>query len=145
MSSFELKDRTKPGHRRFIALWLVDPTLRILSTANVPPQRLDWWMDSLLGISAEDRDAALSKMPPEIVALLKENGLDANTPPSPEGSLSPELMDMIRQHLNAGGEALPITAEEAREHRAKLMAERSAFVQETEKGWQRHSYSFCEH
>ncbi|KAG5808941.1 hypothetical protein H9Q74_008892 [Fusarium xylarioides] len=41
-SSFKLQDPTKPGHRRFIALWLVDPHRRILSTANVPPQQKDW-------------------------------------------------------------------------------------------------------
>ncbi|KAF4343552.1 hypothetical protein FBEOM_2461 [Fusarium beomiforme] len=39
--SFELQDPTKPGHRRFIALWLVDPHRRIISTANVPPQQKD--------------------------------------------------------------------------------------------------------
>ena len=49
VSSLQLVDPTKPGHRRFIALWLVDPTRRIISTANVPPQRLDWYMESLLG------------------------------------------------------------------------------------------------
>jgi hypothetical protein len=36
-SSFKLVDPTKPEYRRSIALWLVDPTLRIISTANVPP------------------------------------------------------------------------------------------------------------
>lgn len=46
MSSFKLQDPTKPGHRRFIALWLVDPHRRILSTANVPPQQKDWWTGS---------------------------------------------------------------------------------------------------
>lgn len=46
MSSFKLEDPTKPGHRRFIALWLVDPHRRILSTANVPPQQKDWWTGS---------------------------------------------------------------------------------------------------
>ncbi|CAJ2504217.1 Uu.00g116110.m01.CDS01 [Anthostomella pinea] len=42
VSSFRLQDATKPGHRRFIVLWLVDPNLRVISTANVPPQQLDW-------------------------------------------------------------------------------------------------------
>ncbi|KAL7917333.1 hypothetical protein ACQKWADRAFT_307037 [Trichoderma austrokoningii] len=45
VSSFRLKDATKPGHRRFLALWLVDPHERIVSTANVPPQQRDWWTD----------------------------------------------------------------------------------------------------
>lgn len=46
VSSFRLKDATKPGHRRFLALWLVDPHERIVSTANVPPQQRDWYADS---------------------------------------------------------------------------------------------------
>jgi hypothetical protein len=39
---FGLADRTKPGHRRYLVLWLVDPHMRIMSTADVPPQQLSW-------------------------------------------------------------------------------------------------------
>jgi hypothetical protein len=34
---FELEDKTKLGHRRFIALWLVDLLTRVINTGNVPP------------------------------------------------------------------------------------------------------------
>ncbi|KAL1965794.1 hypothetical protein VTN77DRAFT_5115 [Rasamsonia byssochlamydoides] len=40
---FRLADPTKPGHRKIFAMFLVDPYVRVLSTANVPPQRRDWW------------------------------------------------------------------------------------------------------
>lgn len=40
---FRLADATKPGHRKILAMFLVDPHIPILSTANVPPQRKDWW------------------------------------------------------------------------------------------------------
>lgn len=40
---FELVDKSRPGHRRFLALWLVDPHYRICSTRNVPPQQESWW------------------------------------------------------------------------------------------------------
>jgi hypothetical protein len=40
---FKLADPTRPGHRRFIVMWLVDPHYRICSTRNVPPQQHDWW------------------------------------------------------------------------------------------------------
>jgi hypothetical protein len=43
---FSLEDKTKPGHRRFLVLWLVDPMYRVLSTANVPPQSQQWWKDA---------------------------------------------------------------------------------------------------
>lgn len=42
VSSFSLADRSKRGHRKILALFLVDPHRRIISSANVPPQREDW-------------------------------------------------------------------------------------------------------
>ncbi|KAJ5584670.1 uncharacterized protein N7459_004470 [Penicillium hispanicum] len=45
MTQCELKDKTKPGHTRSIVFYLVDPNMRIVSTANIPPQRLDWTLD----------------------------------------------------------------------------------------------------
>ena len=44
---FELVDRTKPGHRKILALFLVDPNIKIISSANVPCQRRDWWKDEI--------------------------------------------------------------------------------------------------
>ncbi|KAL2827946.1 hypothetical protein BDW59DRAFT_159904 [Aspergillus cavernicola] len=42
VSPFSLADRSKPGHRKILAFFLIDPTRRIISTANIPPQREDW-------------------------------------------------------------------------------------------------------
>ena len=42
VSPFSLEDRSKPGHRKILALFLVDPHRRVISSANVPPQREDW-------------------------------------------------------------------------------------------------------
>lgn len=47
LSPVSLKDRSKPGHQKVLTLFLVDPHTRVLSTANVPPQRKDWWLDIL--------------------------------------------------------------------------------------------------
>lgn len=44
---FALEDRTKPGHRKILALFLVDPNVRVISTAHVPAQRMDWWAREL--------------------------------------------------------------------------------------------------
>jgi len=44
---FELADSTHTGHRKILALFLVDPNIRIISTANVPCQRRDWWSDAV--------------------------------------------------------------------------------------------------
>ena len=44
VSPFQLADPLKPGHRKVLALFLVDPHIKIPSTANVPPQQMDWWV-----------------------------------------------------------------------------------------------------
>jgi hypothetical protein len=146
VSSFHLKDPTKPGHRRFIALWLVDPFQRVISTANVPPQQLDWWIDGVIGSTPEARKEALAKLPVELVVLLKEKGLE--TDPSmvtPEAKLPQELMEMTREYFMADGDMSSMSLEEAKEYRLKLMSERSAFVKVAEDGYQQHTYGFCEH
>ena len=55
---FELVNSFKPGHRKILVFFLVDPTQRILSTANVPPQQASWF--------------AGPQMPPSSVMTLKE-------------------------------------------------------------------------
>lgn len=48
--SFGLADSSKPGYRKILAMFLVDPHIRILSTANVPPQRRDWWAEEVVKV-----------------------------------------------------------------------------------------------
>lgn len=105
---------------------------------------MNWWVDSVFGNSADTRSAAMAKLPPEIVALLKEGGAEAEIAAG-GAKLPPELMEMVREHLHADADALPMGIEEARQHRLKLMEERSAHVKTSEKGWRDASYSFCEH
>lgn len=45
VSPFSLADRTRPGHRKILALFLVDPHTRIPSSAHAPPQQKDWWRE----------------------------------------------------------------------------------------------------
>ena len=143
VSPFHLEDRTKPGHRRFIALWLVDPTLRIISTANVPPQQMDWWVDSVFGTTADARKAAAARLPAEVMALIKDKDLDAYLSAAENAALPPELMELVRENFDA--DTLPIGIEEAKDHRTALMKERGAFSKTAYEGWRTHSYSFCEH
>lgn len=44
---FRLGDPTKPGHRKILALFLVDPHIQVISTQNIPCQRRDWWAEEL--------------------------------------------------------------------------------------------------
>ncbi|MFI6943261.1 DUF4246 domain-containing protein [Streptomyces sp. NPDC050418] len=39
VGSFRLADATRPGYRKILAFFLVDPSQRIVSTADVPPQQ----------------------------------------------------------------------------------------------------------
>jgi hypothetical protein len=66
VSPFELADKTRPGHRKILALFLVDPLIPIISTANVPPQQRHWFEDTLL----QDK---VGKLPPEVTHMVVEN------------------------------------------------------------------------
>jgi hypothetical protein len=61
---FGLADATKPGHRKILAMFLVDPHIRVLSTSVVPPQQKDWWARHVQDI------APLSNLPREIFDLI---------------------------------------------------------------------------
>lgn len=59
---FSLVNPTQPGHRKILALFLVDPNLPILSTANVPCQQRDWWRDYISGMGT----GLLDRLPVEL-------------------------------------------------------------------------------
>jgi len=42
VNPFRLITSEKPGHRKILVFFLVDPTARIISTAQVPPQDIRW-------------------------------------------------------------------------------------------------------
>jgi len=50
VAPFELKDKTKPGHRKILVFFLIDPNNQVISTAKVYPQRSDWFMEELFKI-----------------------------------------------------------------------------------------------
>ncbi|KAJ2777470.1 hypothetical protein H4R18_005136 [Coemansia javaensis] len=49
VSEFRLADPTKPGHRKILAFFFVNPTVRVPSSEIVPPQQQDWWAPAALG------------------------------------------------------------------------------------------------
>ncbi|GLB35530.1 putative protein of unknown function (DUF4246) [Lyophyllum shimeji] len=108
---FELEDPTKPGHRKILALFLVDPNTRIISTANVPPQRRDWWSEQV-----RKGDHAVSRLPAE-----------------------------LQDHVLDAVEEFPISLEDAKELRLKLMEERKVFVVKHDEAFRQHEFSLCEH
>ena len=57
---FRLEDPTKPGHRRILALFLVDPTQKILSATDVAPQQRGWISKTTHGAGQNSAFAKLS-------------------------------------------------------------------------------------
>lgn len=42
VAPFRLEDKKKPGFRKILVFFLVDPTVKVISTHNVLPQQPDW-------------------------------------------------------------------------------------------------------
>jgi hypothetical protein len=68
VSSFSLADPSKPGHRKILALFLVDPHRRVISSANVPPQREDWGYERQKAVGQ-----ALSQLPRELQDIVQND------------------------------------------------------------------------
>jgi hypothetical protein len=68
VGNFKLVDPTKPGHRKILALFLVAPTIPIISTANVPPQQRDWWAREV-----KLDDSRVGQLPAELVDMIAED------------------------------------------------------------------------
>lgn len=71
--SFQLKDMTKPGKRRAIYFYLVDPyNNRVISTEKVPIQQQDWWEDNILPLQLKQKIQALNCELPRSMEIAKE-------------------------------------------------------------------------
>lgn len=68
MQAVTLVDHRKPGHRKVLSLFLVDPNIRVISTANVPCQEKEVWEEALIR-----DDGPLSKFPMELRRLVTES------------------------------------------------------------------------
>ncbi|TFK24948.1 hypothetical protein FA15DRAFT_669004 [Coprinopsis marcescibilis] len=117
---FELEDKTNPGHRKILALFLVDPHIRVTSTASVPCHRLDWWLESQ---GEEDIQAPL------------RNGL-------PSKGLSQTVPDQDFIETND----FLISLAEAKALREELMDERREFVVQSNSVFVEDApFCLCEH
>ncbi|PRP79943.1 hypothetical protein PROFUN_05919 [Planoprotostelium fungivorum] len=65
VSPFRLADATRPGSRKILVFFLVDPDMRITSTARVPPQQHDWLWDELKACEP------FSSLPRDILNLIE--------------------------------------------------------------------------
>ncbi|KAL0573732.1 hypothetical protein V5O48_008228 [Marasmius crinis-equi] len=113
---FKLTDPTKPGYRKILALFLVDPYIRTLSTANVPPQQREWWAE----VVRRDDSTRLGKLPAE-------------------------LKDQVVRMTDEWPDEWPISLEEAKRVREDLMLKRRMYVDKVNQDFEQEGFSFCEH
>ncbi|KAJ7058042.1 hypothetical protein C8F01DRAFT_1149278 [Mycena amicta] len=114
VSRCKLADPSKPGHRKLLNIFLVDPTAeRVVSATDVPPQQADWAAEAL----AETFDSApfCNSSDPD-----EDNAQTHKLPFIPQ-----ELRDLVKECVDSTESMM--TVEDAKEQRLKLMEERRAF------------------
>jgi len=73
---FRLGDPTKPGHRKILVFFLVDPTQRILSATEVAPQQREWVTEAMYGAG---QISAFGKLPVELLRMISKANEGAMT------------------------------------------------------------------
>ena len=64
---FHLEDPTKPGHRKILVFFLVDPTKRVLSATDVAPQQREWVTDAMYSAG---QNSVFAKLPLELLTMI---------------------------------------------------------------------------
>lgn len=120
---FELVDKSKPGHRKIIVFFLVDPALESPrpSTSNVPPQQENWMRTLLVQIADDLRTRSRGRW----------SGL---------GVLPVEVLDMIVDQAD-----WLMTREEAESVRLELMDERGGMIKVNNDNVFCPGFNLCEH
>jgi hypothetical protein len=111
VGSFKLIDPTTPGHRKIVALFLIDPNIKVISTAHVPCQRMDWWTEAVL--ETQNTSGHTPRVSSSSSTLRQARLND----------LPHELQDLVFQQVDD----FPIKLEDAETLRLEMMKERQAF------------------
>ncbi|KAH8087203.1 hypothetical protein BXZ70DRAFT_1073353 [Cristinia sonorae] len=116
VSPFRLVDPTRPGHRKILAFFLVEPNQRVPSTSDVAPQQVDWMLEFTHDSTVHG--AGRTRF----------------------GTLPVELRKLIVEKTDG-----LMTAKEANRVREELMKERSRNVQRYNKEVMGLTFNMCEH
>ena len=73
---FRLDDPTKPGHRKILVFFLVDPTRKVLSATNVVPQQREWVTDAMYHAG---QNSGFAKLPVELLSMISSENEGAMT------------------------------------------------------------------
>jgi len=151
VSPFRLADATKPGYRKILAFFLVNPLKKVISTARVPPQRYDWMQSALEQVAAALPDRlpaevrlliARYALPAAVVPLDRPSAAAEENPASTSGSATKK--QKLDPKEEDGAQRCGMSLEEARGYRDKLMEERSMQTSHLE-DLNGRGFSFCEH
>ncbi|KAF9027233.1 hypothetical protein BDZ89DRAFT_1015748, partial [Hymenopellis radicata] len=95
---FSLADRTRPGHRKILALFLVNPDKHVPSTTTVPPQQYEWIAEACRGPLSEH-------LPVELVDTICEHLLaftcTREVAESQRASLMKERSQFVKEHTES--------------------------------------------
>ena len=111
----DLVDDSLPGKRTICCFFLVDPTLRIRSTATVPPQPMAWYVERVRPILTD------------------------------AGMTDEHLQDKVFDYVSAMPHPEKLTYEQACERRDRLMKERQAVQQGPYGDFYFRPFALCEH
>ena len=73
---FHLEDPTKPGHRKILVFFLVDPSQRVPSATDVAPQQREWVTEAMHGAG---QNSAFAKLPVELLTMISNENDGAMT------------------------------------------------------------------
>ena len=73
---FRLEDPTKPGHRKILVFFLVDPTQKVLSATDVAPQQREWVTEAMYHAG---QNSPFSKLPFELLTMISSKNEAAMT------------------------------------------------------------------
>jgi len=123
VSPFELVDKTKPGFRKILVFFLVDPNIRIPSTTDVSPQQADWI-----------KPVILNEPLPKLDRYARSEVMLLNTLAEVSCSRLPtELREMIFNKMVGDGTGHLKSWERACQIRLELMNERGNLKEEIDR------------
>ncbi|PWY75988.1 hypothetical protein BO94DRAFT_523714 [Aspergillus sclerotioniger CBS 115572] len=97
VAPFGLADPSQPGHRKILALFLIDPNRRIISTANVPPQQEEWARERQEAV----QEALSPRLPAELQNMVAQDIPEACMTLEDAKEYRLELMDERRSKQDA--------------------------------------------
>ncbi|RPD77151.1 hypothetical protein L226DRAFT_459782 [Lentinus tigrinus ALCF2SS1-7] len=96
VDAFELADPTKPGYRKILCFFLVNPNTEILSTTDVPPQQEDWLEEEVSKVPA------MGRLPVElfdmIMSHVKQDVMSREKAEEHRAAVMKERSNFVDQH-----------------------------------------------